>query len=256
MPTPRDWSQRLKEFVNGWKTGGDDYLGDNPFPKFVLTEPAESWGDFLGWLGELQGLWCFRGQRNAEWFLNTSLDRARKKEYSSPNGNGYHHLDRKPISSELLFRFQQQAHQYIPDLPSGEDVSSWYAMMQHHGVPTMLLDWTKSPYVALYFAFEEDPPQEGSALWAIDLEWLEKKARQLLLTDTLGDLKGQAEYLNALLRHTANHSETPVILPVNPQRLDARMSAQQGFFLCTVHQAFFESDSHEYDDSPRNIGRP
>jgi hypothetical protein len=83
MPIPPDWSQGLREFVEGWWKAtqdgdvlDDQYKGDAPFPKFVLTERAESWDQFLGWLNELKGSWCFRGQRDAQWLLSTSLDRA------------------------------------------------------------------------------------------------------------------------------------------------------------------------------------
>jgi hypothetical protein len=247
VPIPHGWAQALREFVEGWSRArqdgrhlGNEYIGDEPFENFVLTESAASWDAFLAWLNELQGSWCFRGQRDARWFLNTSLDRAVRRHFSSDNGSGTYHRDREPEISELLFRFQQQAHQYIDELPSSDDLSSWFALMQHHGVPTRFLDWTKSAYVALYFAFEEEPAENGCGLWAIDLEWLKNKALKLLSQETppvaWDDFKERAEYLNGLL----GQAEKPVILHIDPLRLDARMVAQQGFFLCKlVHRATF-----------------
>jgi hypothetical protein len=239
MPTPPDWSDRLREFLKGWNTRDDAYIGHNPFSNFVLTEEASSWDEFLAWLGELDGTWCFRGQRDATWYLDTSLDRAVKKEVSTPTSSGYWHLDREAEGRELLFRFQQQAHQYIPALPAAADLCSWFALMQHHGVPTRFLDWTKSAYPALYFAFEEEPPEAGCAVWAIDLEWLEAKARELLpeAPDLASeDSSVRAECVNGLLGQT----EKPVIIRVDPAQLNARMVAQQGFFLCKLfHQATF-----------------
>jgi hypothetical protein len=161
MPIPPDWSKGLRKFVEGWLEApkneplSDDYLGDAPFDKFVLTESVSSWNEFLKWVNQLQGSWCFRGQRDAHWNLDTSLDLAVKRDFDG----GYDHLERKPELHELLFLFRQQAHQYITDLPSSDDLGSWFALMQHHGAPTGFLDWTKSPYVALYFAFEEEPPR-------------------------------------------------------------------------------------------------
>jgi FRG domain len=256
MPTPSDWSHRLREFLKGWKSGEDDYLGDRPFDSFVLTEQASSWEECLAWITELQGAWCFWGQRDARWYLNTSLDRAVKKEFSSPTSSGYYHLDREAESRELLFRFQQQAHQYIPALPAPQDLSSWFALMQHHGVPTRFLDWTKSAYVAMYFAFEEEPPQEGCAVWAIDLDWLEKKACELLPEAPLlasDDHNARAECVNGLLSHT----EKPVILRIDPLRLDARMVGQQGFFLCKLfHQATFSIILMGMMSNPKVLDEP
>jgi hypothetical protein len=58
----------------------------------------------------------------------------------------------KPLELErtLLTRFRQRS---IPFLPHRiEEDWELLFLMQHHGVPTRLLDWTENPYVALYFA--------------------------------------------------------------------------------------------------------
>jgi hypothetical protein len=244
MPVPSDWPQQLRAFVDKLKADPNRPLGDEPFEHFVLAEaaPVLSWEAFLNWLNELEGSWCFRGQRQASWGLHPSQDRAVLVEYEFKNSSGYYHLDRKIEERELLFQFKQRAHQFINNLPQSNDLSSWLALMQHHGVPTRFLDWTRSPYVAMYFALEEEAqrPERHSTLWAIDLGWLEGKAREVLLpeaapSDPSGPKAG-ADYLNSLL----DRVEKPVIVSIDPQHADERMTAQQGFFLCKlIPQASF-----------------
>jgi len=243
MPVPANWSQHLRVFVDEWKLNpkGEEYIGDRPFDKFVLTEQAASWDAFLGWLNELQGSWCFRGQREAGWLLYTSLDRAVIRQHSSPTSSGHYHLDRGAEARDLLFRFQQQAHLYIHHLPSNEDLSSWFGLMQHHGVPTPFLDWTQSPYVAMYFALEQEPQkeEERSAVWAIDLDWLERKGRELLPSGSAtlvpDDPKTRAERINSLLvQSLLAQSEEAVIINICPMKTNERMAAQQGVSLCRL----------------------
>jgi hypothetical protein len=238
MPIPVSWSENLKRFVEKSKAEGDgrEFLGDAPFAHFVLTDKADSWADFLKWTDELRGPWCFRGQKEAKWTLDTSLDRAVKREFPG----GYDHVDREPEERELLVRFQQQAHQYVSQSPNSEDLSSWLALMQHHNVPTRLLDWTESPYVAMFFALEDKSDEGWSAAWAIDLAWIDEQSRDLRGDEerSLVDPGGRIGLLNGLLRHT----EKPLIVRIKPPRVNDRMAAQQGLFLCKLyHRAAFSA---------------
>ncbi len=65
MPVPPDWDQRQDEVRAEYQKTLDPYgrAYDELFGKLVWTESASSWQEFAGWLGELQGSWGFRGQR-------------------------------------------------------------------------------------------------------------------------------------------------------------------------------------------------
>jgi hypothetical protein len=246
MPIPSDWSQNFKAFVTEWKRKsdskeyiGDEYLGDNPFERFVVVEKAESWDSFLRWIDELDGCWCFRGQREASWGLETSLDRGVRREKFSPHSSTLYHLNRKTEMQGLLYRFQQYAHTYLPHVPATDDLSSWYALMQHYCAPTPLLDWTESPYVGLYFAIENKTSESHSAVWAIDSDWLEKRGREVLeqkeiklaLVEQRAPKSSPPDIdTNRLLRGT----EAPLVLRINPAMSNPRLFAQQGLFLCKL----------------------
>ena len=92
----------------------------------------------------------YRGQSNADWKLLPSLAR-------DPDD-----LKRE---SDLIARFKQNASLLLPSYPNSD--WEWLTIMQHHRVPTRLLDWTESPLVALYFAVVPHAQTDG-ALWVLD----------------------------------------------------------------------------------------
>lgn len=102
--------------------------------------------------------WAFRGQSDAKWPLESSLTRYLKQFGAPPE----QWLARE---SKILRTFKRKAHLLISRTPEDRDTLEWFALMQHHGAPTRLLDFTWSPYVAAFFALER--ATEDAAIWAI-----------------------------------------------------------------------------------------
>jgi hypothetical protein len=82
----------------------------------------------------------FRGHGDSTWKLEPTLDRVIKDPKSSMRG-------------DLLEQFKFETRGRRGKTPSKlTNENDWWALGQHHGLLTPLLDWTESPFVALYFA--------------------------------------------------------------------------------------------------------
>jgi len=117
--------------------------------------------------------WIFRAHKSATYALEPFIEREAR-------GN---RLSWKPLESQLLKEFQTKAPLHIGSdrLPHPNDKLSWLALMQHLGVPTRLLDFTYSPYVALYFALRDrstDKPASPPEVWAINVVAVNNVASQ------------------------------------------------------------------------------
>src|SRR3954454_12228313 len=110
---------------------------------------AGSWQEPLG---RFRSSFAFRGMSLAAADLTTTLVRL-----GEPYGRQ---------ESHLLRNFRKYATR---DAVPGDSVWNWLALAQHHGLPTRLLDWTFSPYVALHFATADpaDYHRDG-VVWCID----------------------------------------------------------------------------------------
>jgi hypothetical protein len=70
----------------------------------------------------------------------------------------------------------------LSDVKSDRDDWEWdsFFLMQHHGVPTRLLDWSDGSLIALHFAVRDKaiPPTSGSLIYVLDPGWLGKYLRK------------------------------------------------------------------------------
>lgn len=182
--------------------------------------------------------WIFRGQRG-DGGLVTTLERAVLAFYPD--------LARAPeIERSVCREFKRRAHQYVSTLPADEDTVEWFALMRHYGAPTRLLDWTYSFFVAAFFAIEEPADGGPYVIWAIDAEWCRKAAnRQLGAPGADLDLLRQEDdpKCRRVFNEYIGREETAAVYPVNPFRMNERLTIQQGVFLCpsSVGRPFRES---------------
>lgn len=155
----------------------------------------------------------FRGQSKATWYPEPSLCRfARERQ-----------LTREQIleiEARALMEFQPQAYLLVPPGLISLDLVSWWGLMQHHGAPTRLLDWTSAPFVALYFAVADNWEDDG-AVWMF-----EGAALSLGMEKMYGSsIPTEADYPEMVTSNTSDE-----IYPFRRARLTDRMIAQQGGF--------------------------
>jgi hypothetical protein len=208
----------------------------------AATDRVLTWRGFQRWAEGFQDSWAFRGHADTSWDLETSLDRATILRYETESASGMRATGMWRLADfhekPLLRDFQKRAHQYLSHLPGDDEFIDWLALMQHYGVPTRLLDWTRSPYVALYFAVERSATKRSAAVWAIDCRWaLQQSADSCGQFDpNLSDAELSAKmsrFANErLASETDSGSPNGIVFPVDPHHVNERMAAQQGLLLC------------------------
>lgn len=175
-------------------------------------------------------LW-FRGHSNSEWKLVPTIFR---RPYN--------------VSHEqvLYERFVQNSHQFLDLIPQND--WDWLFLMQHHGLPTRLLDWSESPLVGLYFCIEQhDEGDQDGAFWVLNPTIQNTKIAHFS-SNTFGQIPFFHEQSSSQLSNYSptrlRQENTTNLPPISgiAVRHSKRMQAQQAVF------SIFHRDEKALDD--------
>jgi len=142
-------------------------IGDVGIDGLVPACRVESWEAFIVAMRSpehnmAKGEIVYRGQRGHDWHLSSTLARL----FDGGSVPAEH-------EASLLAQFRLAMRGRGLDCSKLDDEELW-AFGQHHGLRTPLIDWTKSPYVALFFAFDEPDvldinPNDSRAVFCLNM---------------------------------------------------------------------------------------
>ena len=194
-------------------------------------------------INRLRSPYLFRGLSDEKYHLVPSLFRNCKSESHK-------------LELQLLNSFSKYAKS---EYPRGED-AIWDTMIigQHHGLPTRLLDWTRSPLIALHFAETEsnldDLDKHNCVVWKVDIkelngllpskyqDFLHRNKKAVFTVDDL--LK-----LSYTLEEYDNDMNGKSFLMLEPPSVDQRIINQFSFFSVIPYgmaelDKFLETNTH------------
>lgn len=181
----------------------------------------------------------FRGQRCSSWSLSPTLARflERLKKKNRIHESATYETVERQIKDE--FRKNLLLNQDLT--PEQLQRIDLWQYGQHFGLPTPLLDWTRSAYVALFFSLVGDPVidelgvEKPRSLWVLDMDLLELINHQIK---------------NEVWQREKDHLDSEKLLTQQIPTMDIvgevdgynrRIGYQQGFFTKHVFYVSFES---------------
>jgi FRG domain len=207
----------------------------------IAAEEIADWQSFTNAIEQLEnsgtGRWIYRGQ-SQDWDLATSLER-RLTKWNIPL------KEATGIEAQLHREFKRRYQGTDLD-EAKRDRLYCFALMQHHGAPTRLLDCTYSPFVAAQNAIKDgaDSPDCVHVVWCFNGPWCARAATAVAGEELVKARADDATRNDATFipLFQATPPKT-FILYANALQLNERLSIQRGIFLCpgNIETTFLEN---------------
>lgn len=179
-------------------------------------------------LNSLPNNYIYRGHADSRWKLESTLERT--------IGSNWSNAIARKFEEHYLNLFKSKYHIYNENEHEPKSKLAWLSVMQHYGAPTRLIDFTESPYIALYFALEAYDPQSKNdlAIYALDynaimdssLEFISNKDASF--RKERGDIVGMQDQL---FDDVVDRFSYEIVWVTEPLELNARIDRQAGTFL-------------------------
>jgi hypothetical protein len=199
--------------------------------KLVVIDSIER---LLTELNALPNHYIYRGHADANWRLASTLERVLGSSWSAESA--------RKFEDYSLAVFESKFHLYDTENIQPNSTLAWLAIMQHYGVPTRLLDFTESPYVALYFALEgyTPHPQKNLAIFAVDYTAVMEKSIEYI-SQKDGAFKETRQTVHKkqdeVFENVVNRFAYDIAWITEPKQVNARLDRQAGSFLVSGNRS-------------------
>jgi hypothetical protein len=216
----------------------------------IIDELGLKWADLAKKIERLQERgrqWVFRAieKWDPKWnapvkvAIKSSFDSAWNRRVKDVWKGNPRRGNRRLYEAWILYEFKREAHNYLTHLPEAKNLLEWMALGRHYGMPSRLVDFTYSFFVAAYFALSQRDGKDDGCIVALNLTWMKKdwEARRKKNYPDFGGQKGSFHSLDLFHKFAFNNGDTSstgdtYAIIVNPLRRNPRLANQRGCFLC------------------------
>lgn len=194
----------------------------------IIENKIKDSEDLIHSLNDLPNNFIFRGHADSSWKLESTLERVIGKKWSTDQARNFEDYS--------LNLFKSKYHIYNDSEHEPKSKLAWLSIMQHYGVPTRLIDFTESPYVALYFALEAYDPllKHDLAIYAIDYNSIMDESLAYISRRDSSFKKARRDIIgkqDELFDDVVDRFSYEVVWITEPLELNARIDRQAGTFL-------------------------